>query len=142
MEKQNMRDSLIADVETELKKDAGDIDGDFIDRRIDELYALDGVSPPSLNDEDMAAAVRTIRTRAAWKRNRAAVEARKRRFVRRVVRGAVAACCLAVFAFSANYLVIMATGSCIPSRAGIKTCCGTEICPCAIARAEKTGRAE
>jgi hypothetical protein len=139
MEKQTMRDSLIADVESELKKDADAIDPDFIDRRIDELYALDGVSPPSLNDEALDAAARTIRARAAWRRrNRLAKKMRKRR----VIRGAVAACCLAVLAFSVNYLVIMATGSCIPYKAGIKTCCGTETCPCDIARAEETGRAE
>ncbi|MDR2663128.1 MAG: hypothetical protein LBC31_09045, partial [Treponema sp.] len=108
MEKQGTRDSLVEDMELELKKDAGDIDGDFIDRRIDELYALDGLSPPKLNDAALNAAARTIRARAAWRRrNRLAKETRKHRFTRRVVRGAVAACCLVFFSFSVNYLTTL-----------------------------------
>jgi hypothetical protein len=141
MEKQNARDSLIEDVESELKKDARAIDGDFIDRRIDELYALDGMDPPRLNDEALAAAARTVRARAAWRRrNTQAKEARKGRFARRVFRGAVAACCLAVFGFSANYLTALVTGSCIPSKAGIKICCGTKFCFCDVAQVEETDR--
>jgi hypothetical protein len=48
------RDSLIEAIKSELKKNA--IDPDFIDRRIDELYAVDGLSPPKLGDEDLRAA--------------------------------------------------------------------------------------
>jgi hypothetical protein len=143
MEKRGMRDFLIGDVESELKKHADDIDSDFIDRRINELYALDGISPPKLNNEALDTAARTVRTRAAWRRrNMLAKEARKNRFIRRVVRGAVAACCLVFFSFSANYLSTLATGSCLPSKAGIKICCGTIICHCDIAKVEKTGHSE
>jgi hypothetical protein len=143
MAKKNIRDSLIKNIESELKKDAGDIDGDFINRRIDELYALDGLSPPKLSDEALDAAARTIRARAAWRhRNTQAEEARKRRFIRRFVRGAVAACCLFFFTFSANYLTTLATGSCIPSKVGIKICCGTKICFCDTGKAEETGNSE
>ncbi|MDR2370347.1 MAG: hypothetical protein LBD71_02605 [Treponema sp.] len=143
MKKQGMRDSLIEDVKSELKKDAGRIDSDFIDRRIDELYALDGFSPPRLDDEVLDAAARTIRARAAWRRrNTLAKEARKRRFIRRAVRGAVTACCLALFIFSANYLIILATGSCIPSKVGIKICCGTKICLCDTVKTEEASHSK
>jgi hypothetical protein len=142
MEKQGMRNFLIEDIELELKKDADDIDSDFIDRRIDELYTLDGLSPPKLNDEALDAAARTIRARAAWRgRNTQAKAARKHRFTRRVVRGAVAACCLAFFSFSVNYISALVTGSCLPSKVGIKICCGTRFCICDISL-EKTSHSE
>ncbi|MDR2447531.1 MAG: hypothetical protein LBD58_09660 [Treponema sp.] len=138
-----MRDSLIDDVESELKKDAGEIDGGFIDRRIDELCALEGVSPPRLSDEALDAVARAIRARAAWRRGNAqAKEARKRRFTRRAVRAAVTACCLALFTFSANYLTILATGSCLFSKAGVKVCCGTQICLCDTGKIEETDHFE
>jgi hypothetical protein len=124
----------------ELQKDAGDLDGDFIDRRIDELHALEGLSPPTLNDAALDAAARTVRARAAWRRrNRPAKGAWKRR----VISGAVAACCLVFFSFSANYLTALITGSCLPSKVGIKICCGTQFCVCDKAEAgEKTGHGE
>jgi hypothetical protein len=125
------RDFLIKAIESELKKDARDIDGDSIDRRVDELYALEGLEPPRIGDGALAAAARTIRARAAWRRgNRLANGARKRRFTRRALRGAMAACCLALFSFSANYLSALVTGSCLPSKVGIKVCCGTRFCVC------------
>jgi hypothetical protein len=143
MAKKNMRDSLIEDVESELKKKADDIDGGFIGRRIDELYALDGLSPPKLSDEALDAAARTIRARAAWRRrNTQAKEAWKSRFIRRFVRGAAAACCLFVLTFSVNYLTALITGSCLPSKVGIKICCGTQFCRCDTAQAEETGNSE
>jgi hypothetical protein len=136
MEKQSMRDSLIEEIESELKKDADDIDGDFIDRRIDKLYALDGLDPPKLNNEALGAAARTIRARSAWRRrNRLVKETRKHRFTRRAVRGAVAACCLVFFTFSVNYVTALVSGSCLPSKVGIKICCGTKICLCDTAKA-------
>jgi hypothetical protein len=134
-----MRDFLIEDIESELRKNADDIDPGFIDHRIDELYALEGRSPPKLDDEALDATARTIRARAAWRwRNTQAKEARTRRFTRR----AVAACCLTLFTFSANYLSILATGSCLPSKVGIKLCCGTKICLCDSAETEKTSHPE
>jgi hypothetical protein len=143
MAKQGMRDSFIEDIESELKKAADDIDGDFIDRRIDGLYALDGLAPPKLNDDALDDAARTIRVRAAWRsRNTQAKEARARRFTRRTAQGAIAACCLALFTFSANYVSTLITGSCIPSKVGIKICCGTKICFCDSAKTEKTGHSE
>jgi hypothetical protein len=143
MEKQSVRDSLIGDVKSELKKDAGGIDPDFIGRRIDELYALEGLEPPKLNDRALGAAVRAVRARAAWRgRNRLEKEARKRRFTRRAVRGALAACCLIFFAFSANYISALVTGFCLPSRAGVKICCGTEFCLCDAAKTEEPGRSK
>jgi hypothetical protein len=143
MVKQDMRDSLIEDVKSELKKDAEDIDPDFIDRRIGGLYTLDGLDPPKLSGEALAAAARTIRIRAARRRrNTLAKEARKRRFTRRAVRGAAAACCLAFFTFFANYLTTLVTGSCLPSKVGIKICCGTKICLCDIAKTERTSYPE
>ncbi|MDR2434472.1 MAG: hypothetical protein LBD47_07875 [Treponema sp.] len=143
MAKEDMRDSIIENIESELKKDADDIDPDFIDRRIDELYALDGLSPPKPGDEAPDAAARTIRARAAWRRrNTQAKETRKRRFTRWAVRGTVAACCLFFFTFSANYLSTLATGSCLPSKVGIKICCGTKFCRCDIDKAEETGHSK
>ena len=141
MAKQDMRDSLIdslvKDIESELQKGAEDIDPGFIDRRVDELYALDGLSPPTLNDEALDAAARTIRARAAWRhRNTQANRARKHRFTRRAVRGAVAACCAFLFFFSANYLTTLLTGSCLLSKVGVKVCCGTQFCHCEIAKAD------
>jgi hypothetical protein len=131
MEKQSMRDSLIEDVKSELKKDADDIDSDFINRRIDGLYTLDGLDPPKLNGAALDAAARTIRARATWRRESTpAKETRKRRFTRRVVYGAMAACCLTFFTFSANYVTTLITGSCLPSKVGIKICCGTQFCLC------------
>ncbi|MDR2433555.1 MAG: hypothetical protein LBD47_03185 [Treponema sp.] len=136
MAKRDTRDSLITTIESELKKDAEDIDGGFIDKRVDELYALAGMEPPGLTEAALDAAARAIRARAAWRRrNTQAKAARKRRFTR----AAVAVCCLAVFTLSANYLTTLATGSCIPSKAGIKICCGTKICWCDTA---KTGHSE
>jgi hypothetical protein len=138
MEIQNTRDALIEDIESELEKDAGDIDPGFIDRRIDELYALDGLPPSKPGDEALAAACRTVRARAAWRsRNTLADQALKRRFTRRVVRGAVAACCAFLFFFSANYVTTLVTGSCLPSKVGIKICCGTRFCHCEISKAEE-----
>jgi hypothetical protein len=138
-----MRDSLIEDVTSELKKAADDMDVDFIDRRIDELYALDGLSPPRLTDEALDAAARTIRARAAFRqRNTQAKEARRRRFTRRIVQGAAAACCVAFITLSANFLTTLATGSCIPSKVGIKACCGTKICLCDTATTEEAGHPE
>jgi hypothetical protein len=126
-----MRASLIEHIESELKKDVDDIDGDCIDRRIDELYALDGLAPPKLSDDALLAAARTVRSRAAWRRKNALVEqTRKRRFTRRALRGVWAACCLLLFTVTANYAATLATGSCLPSKVGIKICCGTKICFC------------
>jgi hypothetical protein len=131
------------DIESELEKDSSGIDPDFIDRRIDELCALDGLCPPKLSDEALCAAARTVRARAAWRRrNTLAKEALKRRFVYRVVRGALAACCAFLFLFSANYVTTLTTGSCIPSKVGIKICCGTKYCFCDIAKTEKTDHSE
>jgi hypothetical protein len=143
MEKQSMRDSFIEEVRSELKKDTDDIDSDFIDRRIDDLYALDGLDPPKLNDAALETATRTIRARAAWRRrNTLAAEARKRRFIRGTVRGAVAACCLTFFTLSANYVTTLITGSCLPSKVGIKVCCGINICLCDIVKTEGTSHSE
>jgi hypothetical protein len=131
MEKQRVRDSLVEDIESELKKDADNIDGDLIERSIDKLFALDGLSPPEPGDEALQAAVRAIRSRAAWRRrNTLAEQVRKRRFVRRVVCGVCAACCAFLVLFSANYATTLLTGSCLPSKVGIKVCCGTKYCIC------------
>jgi hypothetical protein len=143
MEKQRRRDSLIEDIESELEKDAGSIDPDFIDCRIDELCALEGVDPPKLNDEQLSAAARTVRARAAWRRrNRQTKQARKRLFTRRAVCGAVAACCLVLFGFSANYVSILATDTCLPSKVGVKICCGTQFCRCDMTKVKQTGYRE
>ncbi|MFP3090273.1 hypothetical protein LQZ21_08095 [Treponema sp. TIM-1] len=134
MEKQGVRDSLIDYIASELKKDADHLDGDFIDRKIDELYALDGRSPPKLSDEALAAAARTVRSRAAWRgRNiRVKQEAQKRRFTR----WAMAACFVFIFFFSVNYVTIRVTGSCLPAKVGINICCGTNYCVCDTAKPE------
>jgi hypothetical protein len=138
MEKRSVRVPLIESIESELKKDADDIDGAFIDRRIDELYTLDGLTPPKLSDDALDAAARTVRSRAAWRRgNTLAGQARKRRFTSLVVRGVCAACCAFLFFFSANYVTTLVTGSCIPSKMGIKICCGTKICVCETVEAEE-----
>jgi hypothetical protein len=140
MDKQKPRDSLIEDIKSELEKDEGDIDPDFIDRRVDELYALDGLDLPKLNDEALGAAARTVRARAAWRhRNALAKRALKHRFAYRAVWAAVAACFAVLFLFSANYLSTLATGTCLPSKVGIKICCGTKYCFCDIAKTEETG---
>ncbi|MDR2142931.1 MAG: hypothetical protein LBP29_01005 [Treponema sp.] len=140
MEIQKTRTSLIGDIESELEKDEGDIDPGFIDRRIDELYALDGRTPPKLNGEALRAAARTVRARAAWRRrNTLAKQSLRQRLARRIVRGAVAACCAFLFFFSANYVSTLVTGVCLPSKVGIKICCGTKFCRCDIAGAETTG---
>ena len=137
MEIQKRRNSLIEAIESELEKGPGDIDPELIDRRIDELYALDGRSPPKIGDEARYAAARAVRARAAWRsRNRLTKGAAKRRFMGRAVRGAVAACCGVFFFFSANYVTTWITGSCIPSKVGIKICCGTKYCLCDPAPAE------
>lgn len=141
MAKQNRRDFLIEEIESELRKDAGDIDGGCIDRRIVELCALDGISPPQLSDEALLAAARTVRARAAFRRrNVLADEKRKRRLTRRVVRGACAACCAFLFFFSVNYAATLITGSCLPSKIGIEVCCGTRFCLCEIAKADEETR--
>ncbi|MDR2304153.1 MAG: hypothetical protein LBE10_06165 [Treponema sp.] len=138
MEIRKIRDSLIKDIESELEKGSDAIDPGFIDRRVDELYLLDGLSPPKLNDEALAAVTRSIRIRAAWRRrNRLADEARKRRFAHRAVRGAMAACFAVLFFFSVNYVSVLVTGSCLPSKVGIKICCGTKFCLCDIDKAKK-----
>ena len=126
-----MRDFLIGRIQSELKKNADDLDPDLIDRGIDGLYALDGLSPPKASDEQLRAAVRTIRARADWRRrNRLAERSVKRRFTRRAVRWAVAACFMVLLLFSANYVSTLITGACLPSRVGIKICCGTKYCLC------------
>jgi hypothetical protein len=137
MEKRDPRDSLIEDIEAELKKDADRIDGDLIDRRIGELCALDGLKPPRLDGAALDAAARSIRARAAWRRRNALVRGeRKRRLVRRALRGLWAACGVFLLFFSVNYLSALLTGSCLPSKAGIKFCCGTRYCVCEIAKGE------
>jgi hypothetical protein len=139
MEKQARRDSLIENITAELQKDAEGIDGDFIDRSIDELYALDGRSPPKLSDEALLAAARTVRSRAAWRRGNAlASGARQRRFTRRAVRWAWAACCVVLVLFSANYVTTLVTGSCLPAKVGIKICCGTTYCFCDAVNGEES----
>jgi hypothetical protein len=131
------RNSLIEEVKSELKKDF--IDPGFIERRIDELYLLDGLSPPKLDDEQLHAAARTVQARAAWRRRNSAAKQRlKRRLASRAVRWAVAACFSALLLFSANYVSALLTGSCLLSKAGIKICCGTKYCLCDIAKAEGT----
>jgi hypothetical protein len=120
MEKQSMRTSLVKNIEAELTKDADDIDPGFIDRAIDQLYALDGLSPPTLSDAALAAAARTIRSRSAWRRrNILTAGVRKRRFTRRVLRGAWAVCCAILILFSVNYAAALTTGSCLPSTVGL-----------------------
>ena len=131
MEKQRIRASLVREIEAELKKDPDRIDGDLIDSRLDELYALDGLAVPKLDGKALDAAARTTRTRAAWRQgNKLAARARKRRFARRAVRGVWAACFAALFLFSANYVTTLVTGSCLPSKVGIEFCCGTRYCLC------------
>jgi hypothetical protein len=138
MEKQRTRVSLIEDIELELKKDPGRIDPGFIDRGIDELYTLDGLSPPELDDEALDAAARTVRSRAAWRRRNTLAEGtRRRRFTRRALRRIWAACGAFLFLFSANYVTTLVSGSCLPSKAGIRICCGTEFCRCDTAEAEE-----
>jgi hypothetical protein len=125
------RKTLIEEVKSELKKDAAAIDAGFIDRRIDELYVLDGLAPPELDAEQLRAAARTVRARAAWKRrNTLAAGALKRRLVRGLTRGAAAACGAFLVFFFVNHITALATGACLPSRAGITVCCGTKFCPC------------
>jgi hypothetical protein len=127
MEKQRIRNSLIEDIEFELKKKPGDIDGELIDRGIDRLYALDGLSPPGLDDEALRAAARTVRARAAWRRRN---EMTERTLKRRFSRWTWAACGAFLLFFSANYVTALLTGSCLPSKIGIKICCGTAYCVC------------
>ncbi|MDR2095586.1 MAG: hypothetical protein LBP76_08720 [Treponema sp.] len=137
MEKQRMRASRIKDIESELNKDAEDIDGDFIDRRIDELCALDGLNPPKLSGAALDAAARTIRSRAAWRRGNTRVRReQKSRFTRRALRGTLAACGVFLLLFSVNYLSALVTGSCLPAKAGVKFCCGTKYCVCEVAKGE------
>jgi hypothetical protein len=137
MEKQDTRDSLVECIEGELQKDADKIDGDRIDRALDKLYALEGLSPPRLSGEDLEAAVRTIRSRAAWRRRKILADyERKRRFARRALRGVWAACCASLILLSANFVSVLATGSCLLSKAGIKLCCGTQFCRCEIAEVD------
>jgi hypothetical protein len=135
------RSSLAEAIESELRKDPEDIDGDFIDREIDRLYALEGRTPPKLSAAALDAAARTVRSRAAWRRrNRLVRREQKSRFTRRILRGALAACGAFIFLFSANYVTTMLTGSCLPSRAGIEFCCGTRYCICeAAASGEEEG---
>ena len=138
MEKQAKGNSFIEDIESELQKDAEDIDGDFIDRRIDELYAMDGISPLNLGAEALEAAARTVRARAAWRRRNTLTEReRKRRFTRRALRGVWAACCACLVLVSANFVTTMITGSCLPSKVDIRLCCGTRFCHCEIVQADE-----
>jgi hypothetical protein len=138
MKKHGARDSLMDNITAELKKDAEDINGDLIDRCIDGLYAMEGRAPPKLNEEALFAAARTVRSRAAWRRrNRLALRERKTRLTRRAVRGVWAACCVFLFLLSANYVSTLITGSCLPSKVGIKICCGTTYCLCGPAKAEE-----
>ena len=131
------RDSIIADIESELKKD--DPDPGLIDRRIDELYRLDGLSPPKMSAEQLQAAARTVLARAGWRRRNELVKrASKRRFTLGAARWAAAACFLFLFLFSSNYVTILLTGSCLPSKAGIKICCGTKFCLCDTDKTERT----
>jgi hypothetical protein len=133
------RNSLIEAVTSELEKDAAAIDSDCIDRRIDELYALDGLSPPKLDDDQLRAAARTVRARALWRSR--GIPA-KHRLKRRLIRGAMAACFAFLFLFSANYVSTLVTGSCLPSKAGITICCGTKFCFCDTDKMKGTGRYE
>lgn len=131
MEKQGIRDSLVECIEGELEKDAAAIDGDLIDRAIDELYAMDGLSPPKLSRGDLEAAARTIRSRAGWRSRKALTDReRKRRFTRRALRSMAAACCASLILLSANFVSALVTGSCLLSKVGIRICCGTQICRC------------
>jgi hypothetical protein len=131
MEEQDVRDSLVECIRGELEKDAAAIDGDCIDRAIDGLYALDGLSPPQLSGADLEAAARTVRSRAAWRRRKTLRDReQKRRLTRRVVRGVWAACCASLVLLSANFVSILVTGSCLLSKAGIRICCGTQLCRC------------
>ncbi|MDR2444499.1 MAG: hypothetical protein LBD44_00985 [Spirochaetaceae bacterium] len=137
MENQRDRASLIKEIEAELKKDSACIDGDLIDGRLDKLYALDGLAAPKLDDKALDAATRTVRARAAWRRgNKLAKRVRKRQFTRRAVCGVWAACFAVLFLFSANYVTTLVTGSCLPSKVGIKLCCGTRYCLCGTTGAE------
>jgi hypothetical protein len=143
MEKQSMRASLIEHIESELKKNADDIDCASIDRAMDKLYTLDGLTPPKLDDDALNAAARAVRSRAAWRhQNTHTKTMRKRRFIRRAIRGVCAACCASLLLLSANQITAIVTGSCIPSKIGIKFCCGTKICLCEIAEAEETSHSE
>jgi hypothetical protein len=137
MEKQSIRASLIENIEAELKKDADDIDGDFIDCGIDELNVLDGLTPPTLDDGALNAAARAVRARAAWgRRNTHTKTMRKRRFIRRTIRGVCAACYASLLLLSASQLTALVTGSCLPSKIGITLCCGTKYCLCETAEAK------
>jgi hypothetical protein len=139
MAMEQKRNSLIGEVKSELQKDAAAIDPNFIDRRIDELYTLDGLAPPKLDDVQLRAAARTVQARAAWRRR--GIPA-KHTLKRRLIRGTMAACFSALLFFSANYLTTLATGSCIPFKVGIKICCGTKFCLCDPDKMKETGRYE
>jgi hypothetical protein len=133
------RNSLIDEIKSELEKEAAAIDPGFIDRRIDELYALDGLVPPKLDAEQLCAAARTVQARAAWRRRGISA---KYALKRRLIRGTMAACFSTLLLLSANYASILITGSCLPSKAGITICCGTQFCRCDTAQAEETGNSE
>ncbi|MDR3131074.1 MAG: hypothetical protein LBU18_05960 [Treponema sp.] len=133
MERHPARDFLIEKIEQELKKDADDIDGDFIAGMIDELYALDGLSPPEPSEDAPRAAARTVRARAAWRRQNTLA---RRKLKRRFICGVYASCCVFLLFFSANYATTLVTGTCIPSKVGIKICCGTKYCLCDITKTE------
>jgi hypothetical protein len=135
------RSSLIEDIQAELQKDAAAIAPDFIDRCIDELYALDGLISPKPDDEAVRTAARTVRARALWRRqNIAAKRALTRRVRSRAVRWTLAACSAVLIFFSVNYITALATGDCLPSRVGIKICCGTKFCLCDTDKTKETGR--
>jgi hypothetical protein len=111
------RDALINDIEAELKKDASGIDLDFIDRRIDELYALDGLAPPKLQDEQLQG---RCPDNAGPRRMETRNTPAKRALKRRAVSWSVAACFTVLFLFSANYVSTMIIDTCLPSKVGIK----------------------
>ncbi|MDR2343074.1 MAG: hypothetical protein LBD86_00910, partial [Spirochaetaceae bacterium] len=58
----------------------------------------------------------------------------------RAVRWALAACSAVLIFFSVNYITALATGACLPSRVGIKICCGTKICLCDTDKMKETDR--
>jgi hypothetical protein len=135
------QDTLVRDIESELKKDSNLIDGDLIDRALDELYGISGLSPPRLSGGALEAAARTVRARHEYRnRNALAEYKRKRRFNRRAVRGIRAVCFAALFLFSANYVTMLVTGSCLPSKVGINLCCGTKYCLCEAVKTKETDR--
>jgi hypothetical protein len=129
------RRGLLEALKRELEKDEDALDPVLAENLVKGLYETEGLTPLRVTEretEGFIARVRREGRRGKRERGEARTKRARSRGSRFAARCAAAACFVILFAFSVNYVTALASGACLPEKAGIRICCETRYCPCRI----------